>query len=133
MGIRIWIIASFLLALTGCQSGSEVPVGSHSVSLIVAEAGFLPRTLTVPAGETIAITVENKSKTEVTLSLLGRVLTPPVDEQDNILWSLMANAGDTSTFFVESPQAAGEYDLVISGLAATGTPEWVVAFVVTRP
>jgi len=126
------IVISCLL-LAGCIPDQAVPVGSSEIAITVTDQGFLPRTVIVPAGETITLTVDNQSARTVTLSLLGRVLTPPVDAADDILWQADAPGAASTTLTLTSPQAAAEYDLVISGLAQPGTPEWSVAFVATRP
>lgn len=122
-----------IVMVAGCQPLPPIPVGSTDIALTITLDGYSPRTLTVPTNAEITLTVNNQADQAATLSLLGQVLTPPVDATDDILWEGSASAQAVTVMTLTSPMAPAEYDLVISGISPPDQPTWIVRFVVSRP
>ena len=108
---KIVVVAMVLLVLTLTACGSK------KVFLnVTADQGYDSSTYTVPAGEEVTVIMTNKSAVAHTFNILklGEHVTPPYkkEDEDKILWELVAKAGETTSGTFTAPTEPGEYDII---------------------
>ena len=105
--------AVLLISLAGLLAACGGP--SNEISVTTTDFHFNPQNWTVPAGETITVTLVNNGTLEHEWVLLkqGESATAPFNDDDEakVLWEIEAKAGETTTGTFTAP-AAGNYEVV---------------------
>ncbi len=100
--------------LTACSGSAAAP--STEITVVMNEFTFSPKSLTVPAGKEITLTLDNQGAILHNFILLnaGAEASMPFNEDDqaNIFWSAEAQPGEVVTFTFTAPAEAGEYQVV---------------------
>lgn len=109
------------LGLVACGGGSE-EAGNDAVTVTVQnEFQFEPATITVPAGESVDITLENTGSVEHTFNILKAEaeLEHVLEEEDEehlheeLLFDIHeVAAGEDATATFTAPSGAGDYTIV---------------------
>lgn len=103
--------------LVGCVGGNREPETSE-LTVNATEFEFTPDEVTVPAGSEVNITLVNDGQLthDLTVMVLGYSTVPPFtdEDQENTLFTIRANAGETEQLTFEVPSEVGTYQIVSS-------------------
>ncbi|HVN53134.1 MAG TPA: plastocyanin/azurin family copper-binding protein [Anaerolineaceae bacterium] len=112
----IMVLALVLtVVLSACGGGGSSSGGtSNNIKTTMSDFKFDPAEWTVPAGQTISLTIDNKGSVKHDWVLMMQPVTPPLaDEnagQQIAKFSLDPGASQTVTF--TSPSNPGDYEVV---------------------
>jgi uncharacterized cupredoxin-like copper-binding protein len=100
-----------VLVLSGCAGGAA----GNAISVTTTDFKFEPTTWTIPAAQTINLTLVNRGANEHEWVLLkqGTDVTLPFDDddEDKVYWEIEAAPGETKAESFTSP-TAGTYKIV---------------------
>ena len=116
----IVFVVLFSLSLTLAACGSGAGSASTSINVTLTDFKFAPESFTVPAGQEITITAENKGAVEHEFVIFklgtsaGDKFGP--EDEDNIFWETEVMPGETKSDKFTAPTEPGEY-YVTCGIA----------------
>lgn len=112
------ILAVTLLAvmiLAACSGGSTGGSGGTTLNVTTTEFAFNPANVTVPAGATVTLNLNNTGTVEHTWVLLKQgvnVTTATGLDQSSILFTSKVEPGKTATFTFTAPTTPGDYEII---------------------
>lgn len=118
------LLLGLTLMLSACGGGGGSAVTEMKVSM--TEFMFEPVEFTVPASQTITLTLENTGAIQHDFVILkaGAEVSIPFneDDADKVYWQQVVEAGETLTVTFTAPEDPGEYQVLcgVSGHMEAG-------------
>ncbi len=109
----VMIIAVLILA--ACSSGGGSSGGATTLNVTTTEFAFNPANVTVPAGGSVSITLNNTGTVEHTWVILKQgvnVTTATGLDPNSIYFTSKVEPGKTATFTFTAPATAGDYEII---------------------
>jgi plastocyanin len=104
-----------LLVLAACSSAGGSSSGATNLKVTTTEFAFNPANVTVPAGGSVTLTLNNTGTVEHTWVVLKQgvsVTTATGLDPASIYFSSKVEPGQTATFNFTAPTTAGDYEII---------------------
>ncbi len=110
------IVMALTVVLTACGGGgsSSSSGPSTSISATLTDFKFDPSEWTVPAGQSITLSLTNKGSVDHDWTLMSSPVTPPLADENAgpQIAKFKVAAGQTQSFTFTAPSKAGDYEVV---------------------
>ena len=108
----VMIIAALIMA--ACSSGGG-STGATNIKVTTTEFAFNPANVTVPAGASVSLTLDNTGTVQHTWVVLKQgvnVTTATGLDPASIYFTSKVDAGKTATFTFTAPSTPGDYEII---------------------